>query len=915
MSTARNSRRTTMKAGVSAIAFLGALSIAGGAISTGFGAFTPSIVNAAASSQAYYPEPLCSVSSIVAAPVVASAGTMEPDVSPEVTPEATDTPTVTPDIAPEITPEATPSTSPTDSVLTVRSGTVTESPTVSEPTVAPSPADAPDAPDKTSNTTPKPTASPSSTDTPTNNPDVTPEPTASPSPTDAPTETTEETVMPLLGSTLLSSDPTPAPLPAPYGAPCAPYALQLETAPTQGIAQIEWEQSNPTESVVNEYTIQATSGGRDITFLHKNSDPTTQGPFTYTMWGLEPDANHTFTVTARNLWRNYDSNYNLTSGVGETSDSVTGRTKPEANAPQATAPGVVLAITATVAGNGIAVSWTAPTDAGDEPVRGYVVEIDGNPVRVVDVDDAVNDVYSVSIPDINPGQRDVRIYAYTENLVGEKEQTSVDIANVTYTLSYAGGSNNLKFDKTSTKHSFSPSLTGGTATEFSITGTLPVGVTFYVASGKFEGPSSWAAQVTHVASYRSVNSVCFATANPVSIKCSGDNSFGRLGNGTTFSSTTPVAVSGLPATYEVLDLQAYGNGACAALDVPTDAISGAGPLYCWGANITGERGDGTTTPIGWTTVGKPATAVSGMADTVVVGTGHSFVCGLTASGVVKCWGASDNGQLGNGLTSGNVLTPYTVSLPGSATQLFVGYSSTCARVTGQAALHCWGMSGFYRTLGTVNDVSSVTTPSPMKNSSIVYVAPQGINGMSAGLDSSGDIYVWGDKQFGLLGDASTATGTISADAPQKVNIGEPAKALVGSSGAYCAVPVNPASKLRCWGRNYSNNLGALPNPFPITSFDITDITSITRNWSGLAGGPMCAVTSSGVAKCMGLNDKGAFGIGSTASPISTPTNLAGLNGLSGWPVNVTVSATDGVKTTTADVTLEAVSKGQGNASP
>src|SRR5204863_383704 len=84
------------------------------------------------------------------------------------------------------------------------------------------------------------------------------------------------------------------------------------------------------------------------------------------------------------------------------------------------------------------------------------------------------------------------------------------------------------------------------------------------------------------------------------------------------------------------------------------AVLANGTAKCWGANISGELGDGTTaeahTPV----------VVSGLTNAVAISVGWMYSCALLADGTAKCWGFNQLGQLGDGTTS-DAHTPVVVS--------------------------------------------------------------------------------------------------------------------------------------------------------------------------------------------------------------------------------------------------------------
>src|SRR4051794_7007948 len=88
-----------------------------------------------------------------------------------------------------------------------------------------------------------------------------------------------------------------------------------------------------------------------------------------------------------------------------------------------------------------------------------------------------------------------------------------------------------------------------------------------------------------------------------------------------------------------------------------------------------------------------------------VTSGDYYSCGLTTTGNIECWGANESGQLGDGTTTDR-LAP-TDALVGTATAVDAGSNSACAIVSGAAV--CWG-AGYNGQLGRGNDTPNVGAP-------------------------------------------------------------------------------------------------------------------------------------------------------------------------------------------------------------
>ncbi|MEO8703341.1 MAG: hypothetical protein ABI867_25060 [Kofleriaceae bacterium] len=123
--------------------------------------------------------------------------------------------------------------------------------------------------------------------------------------------------------------------------------------------------------------------------------------------------------------------------------------------------------------------------------------------------------------------------------------------------------------------------------------------------------------------------------DPTGVRCWGDNASGQLGNDTTMRSAVAVAVTGLAGPVAAV---------CGGL-AHTCARLADGTVQCWGANLHGQLGDGTTTER------HTPVAVAGLTGVAEVACGAEYTCARLTAGGVRCWGVNDHGQLGDGSTT------------------------------------------------------------------------------------------------------------------------------------------------------------------------------------------------------------------------------------------------------------------------
>ncbi|MBM4360230.1 MAG: hypothetical protein FJ096_19155 [Deltaproteobacteria bacterium] len=376
------------------------------------------------------------------------------------------------------------------------------------------------------------------------------------------------------------------------------------------------------------------------------------------------------------------------------------------------------------------------------------------------------------------------------------------------------------------------------------------------------------------------------------VKCWGANESGQLGLGDTMNRGDAPGQMGTSLPFVDLGPGARVT-ALAAGDAHTCARLDDGAVKCWGANASGQLGQGDTLARGGAPgqlgaallpvdlgAGKKATAIA-------AGGNHS--CARLDNGTVKCWGANASGQLGQGDVAargitpgqlGDALAPVDLGTATNASTIAAAGDHTCALVVPGNAVKCWGANasgqlgqgdvanrgGAAGQLG--NALLPVKLGDKVKVKSLTLTATS-----SCARLENGSFKCWGDNASGQLGlgdaqnrgDAADELG----DLLPAVALGNLAVVDSAAGGGSHVCARLTSSSLKCWGANTNGQLGQGdltnrgdgPNQMGDALLSVNLGTKRVALVVATGDNHTCARLDDGTVKCWGLNTSGQLGLG------------------------------------------------------
>ena len=332
--------------------------------------------------------------------------------------------------------------------------------------------------------------------------------------------------------------------------------------------------------------------------------------------------------------------------------------------------------------------------------------------------------------------------------------------------------------------------------------------------------------------------------------CWGNNIEGVLGNGTTVSTTSPVQVTGLTS---VTALTGSDHHRC--------ALRSDRSVWCWGSNENGALGDGTnvmrTSPV----------RVTGLNDAVAIEAGRHHVCALRATGALVCWGRNGDNEIADGTTTSRYTPTLVTGAVGAIELGSYGYQNCFVHAAGDAM--CWG-----RNVDGEVGIGSMLTPIPSPTAVMNLTDAVEVDGgytFSCARHRTGRVVCWGDNTYGEAGDG-TRDMLIRRIAPG-ADVATITDATMISAGNSHVCARRMGGTAMCWGANGHGQLGdgtLSVRTMPVTVMGLSNITQIN-----LGDSHTCALLADGTVRCWGENSSGQLGDG-TGTVRTAPTRVIGL---------------------------------------
>jgi alpha-tubulin suppressor-like RCC1 family protein len=303
----------------------------------------------------------------------------------------------------------------------------------------------------------------------------------------------------------------------------------------------------------------------------------------------------------------------------------------------------------------------------------------------------------------------------------------------------------------------------------------------------------------------------------------GLNDFGQLGvmaDSETHNPNPSPQLVGLPGSSgSVVQVAAGANHSL--------VVTSAGQLYAFGDNEFGQLGTSTEHLANPTPVLVSLPGASGPVVQVAAGENHSLA--VTSTGQLYSFGLNQSGQLGRVTNNGGGAanpTPELVSLPGATgpvTQVAAGERHSLA-LTSTGQLYSFGDNKYGQLGREPSAMEANPNPGlvnlPGASGPVTEIVGGGYHSLA--VTATGQLYSFGENRYGQLGVAANSGTEVANQEPALVNLpGESGGVTQLAAGLSDSLAVTSTGQLYAFGENQFGQLGIVtdsgqetPNPAP-----------------------------------------------------------------------------------------------------
>ncbi|OEF98131.1 RCC1 domain-containing protein [Desulfuribacillus alkaliarsenatis] len=291
------------------------------------------------------------------------------------------------------------------------------------------------------------------------------------------------------------------------------------------------------------------------------------------------------------------------------------------------------------------------------------------------------------------------------------------------------------------------------------------------------------------------------------------------------------------------------------------AVTAEGEVYSWGVNQHGKLG------IGRDDLSDEGRAVipekiPNFTNVKTLATGSDHIIALKNDGTVWGWGRNNMGQLGQGHTEPHFISPVQISGLDNVKEIYAGNNFSMVVKT-DGTVYSWGLQENGR-LGQGEISENILVPTQIEGLTNVVSLAVG-NGHVLALKENGTVWAWGETKLGKIGNGTVGVNKEDGEwSPVELASLQNIKTII--AGNEHSFAIDNKGQVFGWGNNHRGQLGIGDTEDRSTPVLVQPITDLAPKKLGVGGNFSFAILDDGSAWTWGDNGHGRLG---AADQVST----------------------------------------------